>query len=71
MDRRRLVIGLPDWLVRVQGRVLEPLPGQLFNLDNYRSLQADRACKYNGLPLLGKQPAELEVVMRPLLGRYA
>jgi NADH dehydrogenase len=30
MDRRRLVIGLPDWLARMQGRVLERLPGQLY-----------------------------------------
>jgi NADH dehydrogenase len=39
IDRRRLVIGLPDWASRMQAFVLEKLPGQLMTRDNYRSMQ--------------------------------
>ena len=42
--KRRLIIGLPDWLSRVQAAVLERLPGQLFTRDNYDSLQTDSVC---------------------------
>ena len=38
-ERRRLVIGLPDWASRMQAFVLEKLPGRLLTRDNYRSMQ--------------------------------
>ena len=38
-ERRRVVIGLPDWASRMQAFVLEKLPGQLMTRDNYRSMQ--------------------------------
>lgn len=40
----RLVIGLPDWMSRVQAAVLERLPGKLFTRDNYDSMQTDSVC---------------------------
>jgi uncharacterized protein YbjT (DUF2867 family) len=38
-ERRRLVIGLPDWASRMQAFMLEKLPGRLLTRDNYRSMQ--------------------------------
>ena len=66
-DRHRLIIGVPDWVARLQGRVLQHLPGPLFTLDNYYSLQVDSVCECNGLERLGINPAMLESVMRVLL----
>ncbi len=38
------VIGLPDSLSRLQAMLLQNLPGKLFTLDNYRSLQTPSTC---------------------------
>jgi len=44
MGKRRLIIGLPDWMSRAQAAVLERMPGKLFTRDNYDSLQTDSIC---------------------------
>jgi len=44
MGKRRLIIGLPDWMSRAQAAVLERMPGKLFTRDNYDSLQTDSVC---------------------------
>lgn len=46
----RLVVGLPDWIARLQARVLELVPGQPFTRDNYDSLQTPSVCA-EGCPL--------------------
>lgn len=38
------VVGLPDWMARLQAMILQNLPGKLFTLDNYRSLQTPSIC---------------------------
>jgi len=40
----RAIIGLPNWLSRLQANVLEFFPGKPFSIDNYRSLQKDSVC---------------------------
>jgi len=40
----RAIIGLPNWLSRIQANVLEFFPGKPFSMDNYRSLQIDSIC---------------------------
>jgi len=67
--RRRLVLGLPDALSRLQALVMERLPGKLFTRDNYRSMQIDSVCARNDFAALGITPKALEGVMTPLLAR--
>ncbi len=59
---RRAVIGLPDGLSRLQGRVLQHMPGKPYTYDNYLSSQVDNVCSANGLEALGIHPTALEAV---------
>jgi NADH dehydrogenase len=43
--RRRLVIGLPDWLSYLQARTMELLPVPLLTRDNYYSMQVPSVCE--------------------------
>jgi NADH dehydrogenase len=45
MGVKRLIIGLPDALSRLQATVCEYLPGKPFSLDNYHSLSRDSVCR--------------------------
>ena len=67
--RRRLVLGMPDSLSRLQALVMERLPGKLFTRDNYRSMQMDSVCGRDDFAALGITPKALEDVMTPLLAR--
>jgi uncharacterized protein YbjT (DUF2867 family) len=60
---KRLIIGLPDSLARLQGHIFEHLPGQLFTMDNYHSLQVDSVCRSDGLGALGITPHTVETIM--------
>lgn len=60
---RRLVVGLPDWLSRVQAAVLEHVPGKPFTRDNYDSLQTDSVCT-DAAP----QPTRVSTVVPGYLG---
>lgn len=53
LGQRRLIIDLPDGLARLQAKVFERLPGQIFTTDNYLSLQVDSVCSSDGLAALG------------------
>ena len=59
-ERRRLVIGLPDWASRMQAFVLEKLPGRLLTRDNYRSMQVPNTTR-SPFPF-GIVPQALEAV---------
>jgi Predicted nucleoside-diphosphate-sugar epimerases len=48
---RRKVIGLNQFLSRLQAQVLGLMPGKPFSIDNYLSLQVDSVCKENSLGL--------------------
>ena len=68
--RRRLIVGLGDRLSRLQGRVLERLPGKPFSTDNYLSTRIDSVCSgRNGLRELGITPRSVESVVPSYLGR--
>lgn len=69
MDRKTIIVNLPDSLARAQASVLEMLPGKKFTMDNYLSLQVDSISTQNGCNLLGINPKSVEEVMKPLLNR--
>jgi NADH dehydrogenase len=47
------IVRLPDALARLQGAVLQLLPGKPFSTDNYRSLLTDSVCRRDGAGELG------------------
>jgi NADH dehydrogenase len=57
---RRLIVRLPDPLSRLQGRVMDFVPGKPFSSDNYKSLQVDNVSKHNALPELGITPHSIK-----------
>jgi NADH dehydrogenase len=63
IERKRLIIDLPDKLARLQAQVFEKVPGQPFTMDNYHSLQRDSVCSENGLVQLGIEPCSVESIM--------
>ena len=66
-QKRRLVVGLPDALARLQAKILEHVPGKPFSEDNYRSLTQDSVCP----PDTARCPTALETVAPYYLGaRY-
>jgi hypothetical protein len=58
--RRRLVIGLPDWLSYLQARMMELLPAPLLTRDNLDSMRVPSVCDC-AFPF-GIQPVALEAV---------
>ena len=76
MGRRRLIIGLPDFLACLQANVMEFVPGKPFSKDNYNSLQKDAVCRTDGLARLGITPVGMDAAVprylahRDLRGRY-
>lgn len=60
------VIGLPDFLSRLQGWIMDFVPGKPFSTDNYRSLQWDNVSERNALPQLGIDPRPV----RPIVSAY-
>lgn len=65
---KRRIIGLPDGLSRLQGRVMDFVPGKPFSSDNYRSLQTDNISTENSLWRFGIEPHSLEVIVPGYLG---
>ena len=60
---RRAVIGLPDFVSRLQAAVCDFVPGKPFSTDNYKSLLVDSVCSVNGLGRLGIQPQPLTAIL--------
>jgi len=65
---RRAVIGLPDWLGRLQGLAFDLVPGKPFSSDNYKSLKLDSVCARNGFGELGISPWGLAELAPTWLG---
>ena len=66
--RQRLIVGLSDRLSRLQGQVLERVPGKPFSTDNYLSTKLDNVCTSDGLGQLGITPRSVESVVPGYLG---
>ena len=60
---KRLVVGLPMPLARIQAWVADYLiPGKPFSLDNLRSLSVSSICSENGFAALGIEPKHLHTI---------
>jgi len=64
----RLIIGLPDVLARLQGLVMDWVPGRPFSSDNYRSLTVDSVCSENGFAALKVEPHSMVAIAMQYLG---
>ncbi len=56
LELKRVVVGLPDFLGRLQGMAFDFVPGKPFSSDNYKSLKLDSVCQSNGFESLGIRP---------------
>ncbi len=65
---RPKIIPLPDPVARLQGFVMDFIPGKPFSTDNYRSLTRDSVCSEDGLRRLGIRPASLAAIVPGYLG---
>jgi NADH dehydrogenase len=65
---KRRIIGLPDSASRLQGLLMDFVPGKPFSSDNYRSLQTDNTSVENSLWRFGITPRSLESVVPDYLG---
>lgn len=69
IGRPTLVVSLGDFASRLQGRVMQVLPGAPFTLDNYLSLQTDSVCARNALIEAGIRPTDIAAVVPTYLGK--
>ncbi|MGF1547083.1 MAG: complex I NDUFA9 subunit family protein [Thiotrichales bacterium] len=66
INRKRWIIGLPDWASKLQARVMAFAPGKPFTLDNYQSMQVDSVCRGGG-----HCPTPMDAVVPHYLGDAA
>ena len=69
LDKKRWIIGLSDPVSRLQGFIMDFVPGKPFSSDNYQSLQLDNVSKSNALPQLGIKPCSVKSVVPGYLVR--
>ncbi len=65
---KRRIVGLPDAASRLQGRLMDFVPGKPFSSDNYRSLQIDNTSTQNSLWSFGIRPRSLLSIVPGYLG---
>lgn len=68
--RRHVIIGLPDFVARLQAFVMNFVPGRPFSSDNYRSLSVDSVCTEDGFAQLGITPQSMAGAARQFLGAF-
>jgi uncharacterized protein YbjT (DUF2867 family) len=68
LGKRRLVVGLPDWIGRTQAFLMDFVPGKPFSSDNFRSLTIDSVCAQNSFAALGIEPHSMRGIVRQYLG---
>ncbi|MBF2760898.1 MAG: complex I NDUFA9 subunit family protein [Ectothiorhodospiraceae bacterium AqS1] len=66
--RRRWIIDIGHRLSRLQGIVMQNLPGKLFTLDNYLSATVPSVCTDSGFDALGIEPVGIESIVPAYLG---
>jgi len=64
MGIKRKIVGLPDGLARLQGKIMGILPAAPFSTDNYLSLQTDSVCENENCRL----PTSIEAIVPRYLG---
>jgi NADH dehydrogenase len=64
---RRLIVGLPDPLGKLQAAVFGLVPGKPLSLDNFRSLALDSVPSRDGLAGLGIRPTPMAAVVPRML----
>jgi uncharacterized protein YbjT (DUF2867 family) len=65
---RRWIVGLPDFVGRLQAFFMNFVPGRPFSGDNYKSLTVDSVCSEDGFAKLGIQPKSMAASARLFLG---
>ncbi len=60
---KRWVVGQPDFVSRLQGLLMDFVPGKPFSSDNYHALQLDSTSVENALWRLGIEPQQLESIV--------
>ncbi len=60
---KRKIMGLPNGLSRLQGRLMDFVPGKPFSSDNYLSLQIDNTSAENSLRRFGIKPRSLASIV--------
>ena len=68
--QRKWIVGLPNFLARLQGLVMNFVPGRPFSSDNYRSLTVDSVCNEDGFAKLGIKPQSMGASARQYLGSF-
>lgn len=68
IGKRRVVVGLPDTLARLQARVLELLPVKLMSVDNLDSMDVDAVCPEGCTLPFGLKATALEAIAPTYLG---
>jgi len=66
--KRRWIVGLPNFAARLQGLVMNFVPGRPFSSDNDRSLTVDSVCSEDGFAKLGIKPQSMIASARQYLG---
>jgi NADH dehydrogenase len=66
--QRRWIVGLPNFAARLQGLVMNFVPGRPFSSDNDRSLTVDSVCGEDGFARLGIKPQSMVASARQYLG---
>lgn len=66
--RRRVILGLPRFVSRLQAFCMDFVPGRPFSTDNYRSLTVDSVCAADGFAPLGLRPRSMEGSAPAFLG---
>ncbi len=65
---KRIVWPAPDWLSRLQAKLLGLWPTKPYSRDNYLSATVDNVSSDNGLPKLGIHPTAVEAVVPAYIG---
>jgi len=66
--RRRWIVGLPNFLGRIQAFFMNFVPGRPFSGDNFRTLGVDSVCREDGFSKLGIKPKSMGASARLFLG---
>ncbi len=68
--RGRWIMGLPNFAGKLQGLVMNFVPGRPFSSDNYRSLKVDSVCTEDGFAKLRIKPHSMAAAARQYLGSF-